>query len=233
MEAARRPLALVVDDVAEFAELSARALREDGFEVTVVGDGESAVRAARHEAPDLIVLDLNLPGIDGIETCRSIRTFSDAYVLMVTGREAEVDRLIGLSVGADDYLTKPFFPRELVARARAMLRRPRADQTAAAPAARRFGDLTIDPEAREVTVAGRPVALSRLEFDLLAALSEHPRASVSRDQLIERVWGGDWFGDTHVVDVHVSNLRRKLGDDPVAARYIRTIRGYGFRMGDG
>lgn len=233
MEAARRPLALVVDDVAEFAELSARALREDGFEVTVVGDGESAVRAARDGAPDLIVLDLNLPGIDGIETCRSIRTFSDAYVLMVTGREAEVDRLIGLSVGADDYLTKPFFPRELVARARAMLRRPRADQAAAAPAARRFGDLTIDPEAREVTVAGRPVALSRLEFDLLAALSEHPRASVSRDQLIERVWGGDWFGDTHVVDVHVSNLRRKLGDDPVAARYIRTIRGYGFRMGDG
>ncbi len=233
MEAARRPLALVVDDVAEFAELSARALREDGFEVIVVGDGESAVRAARDDAPDLIVLDLNLPGIDGIETCRSIRTFSDAYVLMVTGREAEVDRLIGLSVGADDYLTKPFFPRELVARARAMLRRPRADQTAAAPAARRFGDLTIDPEAREVTVAGRPVALSRLEFDLLAALSEHPRASVSRDQLIERVWGGDWFGDTHVVDVHVSNLRRKLGDDPVAARYIRTIRGYGFRMGDG
>ena len=233
MEAARRPLALVVDDVAEFAELSARALREDGFEVTVVGDGESAVRAARDGAPDLIVLDLNLPGIDGIETCRSIRTFSDAYVLMVTGREAEVDRLIGLSVGADDYLTKPFFPRELVARARAMLRRPRADQAAAAPAARRFGDLTIDPEAREVTVAGRPVALSRLEFDLLAALSEHPRASVSRDQLIERVWGGDWFGDTHVVDVHVSNLRRKPGDDPVAARYIRTIRGYGFRMGDG
>ena len=230
---AQRPRSLIVDDVPEFAELSARALREDGFEVTVVADGESAVAHVRDHAPDLIVLDLNLPGIDGIETCRSIRTFSDAYIVMVTGREAEVDRLIGLSVGADDYLTKPFSPRELVARARAMLRRPRAAAEATTAEVRRFGELTIDPVAREVTVAGERVDLSRLEFDLLDALSERPRASLSREQLIERVWGHDWFGNRHVVDVHMSNLRRKLGEDPRAPRFVRTLRGYGFRMGDG
>ncbi len=228
----RRHRALVVDDVPEFAQMSARALRDDGFEVMVVGDGERAVEEVRSAAPDVVVLDLTLPGMDGLEVCRTIRTFSDAYVVMVTGREAEVDRLIGLSVGADDYLVKPFYPRELVARVRAMLRRPRSG-VAETSSVRRFGDLEIDPVAREVTVAGRPVALSRLEFDLLDALSERPRASISRDELIERVWGPDWFGDRHVIDVHVSNLRRKLGEDPHAPRYIRTMRGFGFRMGPG
>jgi DNA-binding response OmpR family regulator len=224
--------ALIVEDAPEFAQLSAQALRDDGFDVTVVSDGESAVESARALGHDVIVLDLNLPGIDGIETCRSIRTFSDAYVVMVTGREAEVDRLVGLSVGADDYLTKPYFPRELVARVRAMLRRPRGGPDLASPV-RRFGDLEIDPVAREVLIAGQPVDLSRLEFDLLDALSERPRASLSRDQLLERVWGPDWFGDKHVIDVHISNLRRKLGEQAGAPRFIRTVRGYGFRMGEG
>jgi DNA-binding response OmpR family regulator len=231
---ARRPRALIVDDAPEFARLSERALNDDGFDVTVVSDGESAIRAVHEVSPDVIVLDLNLPGIDGIETCRSIRTFSDAYIVMVTAREAEVDRLIGLSVGADDYLTKPFYPREMVARVRAMLRRPRAGVgREAEPEVRRFGALEIDPVAREVTIDGRAVELSRLEFDLLEALSERPRASLSRDELLERVWGPQWFGDRHVIDVHVSNLRRKLGEDPGAPRYIRTIRGFGFRMGAG
>lgn len=224
--------ALIVDDVPEFARLSADALSEDGFEVTVVGDGESALEQARTDEPHVIVLDLNLPRMDGIETCRTLRTFTDAYIVMVTGRESEVDRVIGLSVGADDYIVKPFFPRELVARVRAMLRRPRADARPA-EGLRRFGDLTIDPVAREVSVAGAPIELSRLEFDLLDALSEQPRLSLSRDALLQRVWGPDWFGDTHVIDVHVSNLRRKLGDDPRAPRYIRTMRGFGFRMGMG
>jgi DNA-binding response OmpR family regulator len=226
----------VVDDAPEFARLSAKALSDDGFEVTVVGDGERAIEAVRASAPDVVVLDLNLPGLDGVETCRRIRTFSDAYIVMVTGREAEVDRLIGLSVGADDYLTKPFYPREMVARVRAMLRRPRDEATVAAAARddlRRFGELEIDPVAREVTLGGEPLELSRREFDVLDALSEHPRASLSRDQLLERVWGSDWFGDAHVIDVHISNLRRKLGEDPRAPRYIRTMRGYGFRMGSG
>jgi DNA-binding response OmpR family regulator len=224
--------ALIVEDMPEFAQLSAQALRDDGFDVTIASDGESAVDIVRALRPDVIVLDLNLPGMDGLETCRTIRTFSDAYVVMVTGREAEVDRLVGLSVGADDYLVKPFFPRELVARARAMLRRPRAGPQPAS-GLRCFGELAIDAEAREVTLGDRLVDLSRLEFDLLDALSENPRASLSRDQLLERVWGADWFGDKHVIDVHISNLRRKLGEQPGAPRYIRTIRGFGFRMGDG
>jgi DNA-binding response OmpR family regulator len=228
--------ALVVDDEPPLVRLVTSYLERDGFQVQAAGDGQHAVELARAFQPEVIVLDLMLPALDGIEACRRIRTFSDAYIVMLTARAEEVDKLVGLGVGADDYLTKPFSPRELVARIRAMLRRPRTPATgedAAAAPARRIGDLEIDPAAREVRLRGRPVELTRLEFDLLDALSERPRVVLSRRQLLERVWDTDWVGDDHLVDVHIANLRRKLGDDPRAPRHILTVRGVGYRMGPG
>ena len=223
--------ALVVDDEPPLVQVVSGYLTREGFDVVTAADGESAVAAAREHRPDVIVLDLMLPGIDGVEACRRIRTFSDAYIIMLTAKSDEVDKLVGLSVGADDYLTKPFSPRELVARVRAMLRRPRA--AAPEPGIRRFGELEIDPAGREVRVGGDPVDLTRTEFDLLDTLSAQPRVAFSRRQLLEHVWSGDWYGDDHVIDVHVGNLRHKLGDDATAPRYIRTVRGVGYRMGTG
>ena len=226
--------ALVVDDEPPLVRVVSSYLEREGFEVKSAGDGERAVALAREFEPDVIVLDLMLPGIDGIEACRQIRAFSDAYIVMLTARVEEIDRIVGLSTGADDYVTKPFSPGELMARVRAMLRRPRASRTQAdAAGARRFGDLEIDPRAREVRVGGEPVELTKLEFDLLDVLSAEPRVVFSRERLLERVWGGEWFGDDHVVDVHIANLRTKLADDPRNPRYVRTIRGVGYRMGDG
>ena len=226
--------ALVVDDEEPLVRIVASYLEREGFEVLTAGDGERAVELARDERPDVIVLDLMLPGIDGIEACRQIRAFSDAYVLMLTAKAEEADKITGLATGADDYVTKPFSPGELVARVRALLRRPRTEAAVAAgDETRRFGALVVDPSAREVQLDGRPVELTKLEFDLLDTLSAEPRIAFSRGQLLERVWGASWFGDDHVVDVHVANLRRKLGDDPAAPRYVRTVRGVGYRMGDG
>jgi len=225
--------ALVVEDEEPFAHLVRSYLEREGFEVDAAADGESAVELARERSPDVIVLDLMLPGIDGVEACRRIRTFSDAYVVMLTARADEADKLVGLSTGADDYVTKPFSPAELVARIRAMLRRPRSTGSADGEPPRRFGDLVVDPLAREVRRDDEPVELTKLEFDLLDALSERPRLAFSRRRLLERVWGPSWFGDEHVVDVHVANLRRKLGDDPRRPRYVRTVRGVGYRMGPG
>lgn len=179
----------------------------------------------------MIILDLMLPGIDGIEVCRRVRAFSDAYILILTARGEEIDRVTGLSVGADDYVVKPFSPRELSARVQALLRRPRRDQDP--EPLRSFGELVIDAAAREVTLPGAPVDLTRTEFDLLETLSARPRAVFERGRLLEHVWSSDRYGDDHVLDVHVANLRRKLGDDPTVSCYIRTVRGVGFRMGDG
>jgi DNA-binding response OmpR family regulator len=218
--------ALVVDDEPPLVRVVCTYLEREGFEVASAGDGEQAVALAREFDPDVIVLDLMLPGIDGIEACRQIRIFSDAYIVMLTAKSEEHEKIVGLTSGADDYLTKPFSPGELIARIRAMLRRPRETPT---PERRRFGALEIDIAAREITVAGSPVELTKLEFDLLDALSEQPRRVLSRTQLLEHVWGPGWFGDDHVVDVHIANLRQKLGD----ARFIRTVRGVGYRMGDG
>ncbi len=223
---------LVVEDDPAISHLVASYLEQAGFVVDVAKDGETAVDLAGSLRPDVIVLDLMLPGMDGIEVCRRVRTFSDAYIVMLTARTEEIDRLIGLSVGADDYLGKPFSPRELVARIRAMLRRPRAADPGAEPI-RRFGALQIDPEAREVKLGDQPLELTRTEFDLLEVLSAHPRRAFPRRLLLEQVWDGDWFGDDHVVEVHVANLRRKLEDDPQAPRYIHTVRGVGYRMGTG
>ncbi len=228
------PRALVVEDEPPLARLVAGYLEREGFAVSVCEDGEHGVQLAREQDPEVIVLDLMLPGLDGIEACRRIRTFSDAYIVMLTARSGETDKIVGLSTGADDYVTKPFSPGELMARVRAMRRRPRATATRAEPApVRRFGDLVVDPAAREVRRGDEPVELTRLEFDLLDALSERPRVVLSRRQLLQRAWGADWLGDDHLVEVHIANLRRKLGDDPRNPRYVRTVRGVGYRMGPG
>jgi DNA-binding response OmpR family regulator len=225
---------LVVDDEPNLVDLVRSYLEREGYAVLSAADGPAALDLARTAQPDLVVLDLMLPGLDGVEVCRRLRRFSDAYVVMLTARAEEVDKLVGLAVGADDYLTKPFSPRELVARVKAMLRRPRGGGAGAAapeaPAARRYGDLVIDEARHEVTVRGAPVALTAREFALLGALAAHPGRVFTRDQLLERVWGTEYYDD-HVVDVHVANLRRKLDDDPARPRYVETVRGVGYRFG--
>jgi DNA-binding response OmpR family regulator len=229
--------ALVVDDEVPLASVVASYLEREHFEVNIAHNGKDAVARAREIDPDVVVLDLALPGIDGLEVCRQLRTFSDAYVVMLTARDTEMDTVIGLSVGADDYVTKPFSPRELVARIRAMLRRPRtteADSTAPnQPPPRVFGELRIDVAGREVFVDERPITLTRTEFDVLAALSARPGVVLSRRQLLDEVWTESWVGNEHLVDVHIGHLRRKLGDDPADPRYVMTVRGVGYRMGSG
>ena len=227
--------ALVVEDEVAMAAVVASYLEREGFEVHISHDGVDAVQQARKVDPDIVVLDLGLPGQNGIEVCRQLRTFSDAYVVMLTARNEETDKLVGLSVGADDYLTKPFSPRELVARLRAMLRRPRPLGTAAPDHARirAFGPLAIDPVGRDVWLDDEPIALTRTEFDILATLSDRPQMAFNRRQLIDAVWGQTWVGDEHLVDVHIGHLRRKLRDDAASSRFIRTVRGVGYRMGLG
>lgn len=232
---ATRPRVLVVDDELPLVRLVSGYLDRDGFEVESATDGHEAIARAREWDPAVIVLDLGLPGVGGIEVCRAVRTFSDCYIVMLTARVEEIDKLVGLSVGADDYLTKPFSPRELVARVRAMLRRPRQDvvgEESEQPVAT-FGVLSIDVEGREVRLAGELVDLTRTEFDVLAALAARPRMVFTRNQLVESVWGGAWVGDEHLVDVHIGHIRRKLGDDPSTPAFIRTVRGVGYRMGPG
>jgi DNA-binding response OmpR family regulator len=230
---------LVVDDETALAGVVAGYLGREGFAVDLAHDGPAAVAAARANPPDLVVLDIMLPGFDGIEVCRQLRTFTDAYVIMLTARDEEVDKIVGLAVGADDYLVKPFSPRELVARIRAMLRRPRTVAGSAAgdlqpdAAPLTFGALSIDTVARALSVSGEPVEVTRTEFDLLAALAGRPRAAFTRRQLLDAVWGDGWYGDEHVVDVHIGHLRRKLGDDADHPCYVRTVRGVGYGMGTG
>src|SRR6266496_2573140 len=203
---------LVVDDEPHIRAVLRGYLEADGFAVSEAADGEEAVRQVRQDAPDLVLLDVMLPGIDGIEALRQVRTFSGIYVIVVTARTEEVGKLVGLGVGADDYVTKPFSPREVAARVKAVLR---------------FDGLTVDPGTREVTAGGTPVGLSALEFDLLAALAEAPGRVFSRRQLLERVWGYDFFGDERVVDVPIRSLRARLGDDAANPRLIATVRGAG------
>lgn len=222
---------LVVDDERSLAKVVASYLARDGYQVRCVFDGPAALDAAREDEPDVVVLDLMLPGLDGVEVCRRLRTFSDCYVIMLTARTEEADKLTGLGVGADDYLTKPFSPRELVARVAAMQRRPRQPRGRPEPAPRRFGPLEVDVPAREARLDGAPVPLTRTEFDLLAVLSARPNVVLSRAELITAVWGEGWVGDEHLVDVHIGHLRRKLGDAPARPRFILTVRGFGYRMG--
>lgn len=220
---------LVVDDEPHIRTVLRGYLETEGFAVSEAADGEAAVRQVRQHPPDLVLLDVMLPGIDGIEVLRQLRTLSDVYVILVTARTEEVDKLVGLGVGADDYVTKPFSPREVVARVKAVLRRDRGLHDAGS-AVLRFEGLTLDRDSREVRVDGTTVPLSALEFDVLAALADAPGRVFSRRQLLERVWGYDFFGDERVVDVHIRSLRARLGDDAADPRLIATVRGVGYKF---
>ena len=220
---------LVVDDEAGIRELVGTYLRNEGYTVDEAVDGESALDCFREHEPDLVVLDLRLPGIDGYDVLREIRRDSKVYVIVLTARSEETDKLIGLELGADDYMTKPFSPRELVARVRAVLRRGRGDDTTdEAPMS--FDGLVIDADRHEVSVEGTPVELTNLEFQLLVALADSPGRVFTRRQLIEQVWGWDFYGDERLVDVHVRNLRKALGDSADDSRFIGTVRGVGYKM---
>lgn len=227
--ATHQPSVLVVDDEAPLVRLIAEYLRRDGLHVETTDNGPDAVEMVTAIQPAVVILDLGLPGMDGVEACRQIRTFSDCYVIMLTARADEVDRLIGLSVGADDYVTKPFSPRELVLRVRAMLRRPRPEGAAESHRLT-AGSLVVDTNAREVLLDESRVELTRTEFELLLALITQPGTAKSRRELITQVWGDEWLGDEHLVDVHIGNLRRKIHDDPADPRFIHTVRGVGYKL---
>jgi len=216
---------LVVDDEPNIVALVRLYLEKDGFKVIGAGDGDEAVALHRRHGPDLVIVDLMLPGRDGFEVCRSIRREADTPILMLTARTDDVDAIVGLELGADDYLTKPFNPRVLVARVKAVLRR--TDATAAGGRATEVGTLRIDPRRREATVGERRLDLRAREFDLLVALARDPGVVLSRDALLENVWATDFQGETRTVDVHVAELRKKLADDGPS---IETIRGIGYRL---
>jgi len=220
---------LVVDDEPHIRTVLRGYLQADGFEVAEAADGAAALAVMREHPPDLVLLDVMMPGIDGLEVLRQLRTFSDVYVILVTARAEEVDKLVGLGVGADDYIIKPFSPREVTARVKAVLRRDRGLHTVE-QATLRFDGVTIDTAGREVVVNGAPVMLSSLEFDLLAALAAAPGRVFSRAQLLERVWGYDFYGDERVVDVHIRSLRARLGDPAGDAHLIATVRGAGYKF---
>lgn len=230
----RNETILVVEDDQPIVDLIVKYLSAEGFVVHTALDGPAALKQARAVKPNLIVLDVMLPGMDGLEVCRRIQQESDVYVLMLTARAEEVDKIVGLSVGADDYLTKPFSPRELVARVKAILRRNRKRDAREAYAPERqtlsFDDLAINPETREVSRHTKPVDLTQREFELLYTLAEHPGRVFSRDQLLENVWGHDFAGIDRVVDVTVGILRRKLEDDSANPTLIQTIRGIGYKF---
>jgi DNA-binding response OmpR family regulator len=227
---------LVVEDTDEIRELIATVLRRAGMDVRAVRSGAECLGEVRRRPPDVIVLDLGLPDADGTEICRQVRAETECYVLMLTARTEEVDLLIGLAVGADGYMAKPFSPRELVARIQAMLRRPRT--TAAAPppvpaptdSVMRLAELEVDEDSREVRVDGAVVDLTRTEFDLLAALASRPGRVLQRETLLREVWQTDWEGNLRLVEAHMSNLRRKLQAAGLNSPEIRTVRGVGYRL---
>ena len=223
--------ALIVEDEENLVRLLRGYLEREGFEVSEARDGLAALEAAREVIPDVVVLDWMLPKLDGMDVLRELRRFSDAYVIVLTARVEEVDRIVGLSTGADDYLTKPFSPGELVARIRAMLRRPRGEMRAAGEEdSLSFGELSVDRGRREVWLKGGEVSLTAIEFDLLTALASRPGLVFTREQLLARVWGEDYFGSDHLVDVHIANLRKKIEAEPANPRYVQTVRGVGYRF---
>ncbi|RVX39888.1 DNA-binding response OmpR family regulator [Nonomuraea polychroma] len=222
---------LVVDDEPKIRMTLRGYLEADGFEVLEAADGPSGLASAVRERPDLIVLDVMLPGLDGFEVLRRIRATRQVPVILLTARTEEVDRVIGFTAGSDDYVTKPFSARELALRARAILRRAEGPAQAAAERTLRFDGLVIDPGTRTVTCDDdRTVELSALDFDLLVALARAPGRVFTRRGLIEHVWGSDFFGDERVVDVHIRTLRRALGDDASAPRFVGTVRAIGYRF---
>ncbi len=218
---------LVIDDEPNILNLITAYLKPEGYEVYTAEDGPSGLKAARAFKPDLIVLDVMLPGIDGIEVLTRLRRESDVYVIMLTARTEETDRVVGLSVGADDYVIKPFSPRELVARIKAALRRLKSDITMDRDVLS-FNHIRIDIPGRQITLDDEPVELTAIEFDLLKVLAENRGRVLTREQLLERVWGGTYYGETRVVDVHLGHIRKKLGREDL----ISTIRGVGYRFED-
>jgi len=220
---------LVVDDEAKIREIVRRYLEVEGFTVAEASDGASALKAAKELRPDLVILDVMMQGLDGIDVLRALRTESDVYVILLTARAEEVDKLIGLSVGADDYVTKPFSPRELVARVKTVMRRGR-DARSGGSDVLEFDGLSIDLARREVRRSGDLVELTTLEFDLLATLAGGPGRVLTRRQLLEQVWGWDFYGDERVVDVHIRAIRKALGDNAEAPDLIGTVRGVGYKF---
>ncbi|MFM8323032.1 MAG: response regulator transcription factor [Chloroflexota bacterium] len=221
---------LLVDDEQLITDSLTYSLKREGFEVEAVADGLSAIKAVEDTRPDIIVLDLMLPDISGFEVCRRLRTFTTTPVIMLTARGEEIDRVLGLEVGADDYLAKPFSFRELLARIHAMLRRVQLDRQAPAPQMISMGQINLDPVARRVFKGDQEVQLSAREFDLLAILIKNAGRAMSRDELIKLVWGDDWVGDQRTLDVHVRWLRLKIEEDPASPVYIQTVRGFGYRF---
>lgn len=220
---------LIIDDEPSIHTVVSAYLDAEGFEHLSAMDGPSGLKAARSYKPDVVILDVMLPGMDGIELLANLRRDSDVYVIMLTARTEEVDKIVGLSVGADDYLTKPFSPRELIARIKAALRRLQgATSSAEGALVLTFAHLRIDLSERRVWLGQQLIELTAIEFDLLVTLAQNQSMVLSREQLLEKVWGYEYFGDTRVVDVHIGHIRQKLGDD----RLIQTIRGVGYRFED-
>jgi two-component system, OmpR family, alkaline phosphatase synthesis response regulator PhoP len=226
------PSILVIDDEPNILNIVTAYLQAEGYTVHTAKDGPSGLKAAQTLRPDLVVLDVMLPGLDGLELLSRLRRESDVYVLMLTAKAEETDKIIGLSVGADDYLTKPFSPRELVARIKAALRRYGQPVNGSARQILAFRRLRIDVDARRVWKDDQLVELTTLEFDLLLALAEHPGRVLSREQLLERVWGHDFYGEERVVDVHLGHVRKKIETDPTRPELIVTARGAGYRFED-
>lgn len=224
-------LILVVEDEPKVAKLARDYLERGGYRVLVAGDGATALAAFRRDQPDLVVLDLNLPGMDGLDVCRAIRRESDAPIIMLTARVEELDRLIGLELGADDYISKPFSPRELVARVRAVLRRVRGGVQS--PNLIQTGDLELDLKGHRALRGGLSIHLTRIEFDLLATLAQHAGQTLSREQLLERIHGdASVAGYDRSIDAHIRNLRRKIEADPSDPQIIQTVYGVGYRFSD-
>ena len=221
---------LVVDDDPTISDVVARYLRGDGYDVAVALDGQAALDQAAESYPDLVVLDLMLPKIDGLEVCRRLRALGDVPIIMLTAKGEEMDRLLGLNLGADDYLTKPFSPRELVARVKAVLRRTAVVPTPYEGETLRFEDLSINPLTRHVVAAGKDVELTAKEFDVLLYLAQHPKQVFSREQLLNDVWDYLYAGDTSTVTVHIRRLREKIERDPARPGFIQTVWGVGYKF---
>lgn len=218
---------LIVDDEADICDLISAYIEKEGYQVYKASDGESAIRSARAYKPDFIILDIMLPGMNGLEVLSAIRRESNAYVFLLTAKTEEVDKIVGLNMGADDYITKPFSPRELVAKVNATFRRMSLLNTDAEKRVLQFANIRLDENAHQVWVKEEAITLTAVEFDLLAVLMTHPGHTLSREKLLEKVWGGDYFGDTRVVDVHIGHIRKKIGPE-----LITTIWGVGYRFMD-
>jgi DNA-binding response OmpR family regulator len=230
-EGSERPCVLLVEDEVSIAEPFAHALARNGFEPIVAGSAGEALALARAQRPDVVLLDLTLPDGDGLDVCRELRRDSTVPIIMLTARGTVTDRVVGLELGADDYVVKPFAPGEVVSRIRAILRRAGGTPGDEPRGPIEVGELRIDGSARKAWLGEAELSLTRKEFDLLARLASEPGRVVRRETLMSDVWDENWFGSTKTLDVHIAGLRRKLGEDPSRPRYIETVRGVGFRFG--